>query len=50
MKELILLFIVFIIFLYGLFAGLRDLTKKVIKVTAEIKREKRKEVPINRFD
>lgn len=42
MKEFILLFIVFAIFLYGVFALLRDSTKKIITVTAEIKKEKRK--------
>lgn len=42
MKEFILLFIGFAIFLYGAFALLRDVTKKIITVTAEIKKEKRK--------
>ena len=42
MKELILLFIAFAIFLYGVFALLRDATKKIITVTAEIKKEQRK--------
>lgn len=47
MKEFILLFIAFAIFLYGVFALLRDVTKKIITVTAEIKKEKRKEEVIN---
>ena len=47
MKEFILLFIAFAIFLYGVFALLRDVTKKIITVTSEIKKEKRKEELIN---
>jgi len=39
-KELILLFIAFAIFLYGCFALLRDCTKKLIAVRLEIKKEK----------
>lgn len=42
MTELFLLFLAFAIFLYGCFSLLRDSTKKIIKVTAEIKKEKRK--------
>jgi hypothetical protein len=39
-KELILLFIAFAIFLYGVFSLLRDCTKKLIAVRLEIKKEK----------
>lgn len=47
MKEFIVLFIAFAIFLYGVFALLRDVTKKIITFTAEIKKEKRKEEVYN---
>lgn len=42
MTELFLLFLAFAIFLYGCFSLLRDCTKKIIIVTGEIKKEKRK--------